>query len=275
MNTSGGEDNQTVRQLLERATALDPNSGRAYALLAMTNVFEWFRTGSAACLTGARELAKRSVTTDNEDCWCQFALGFACLHLKEFDEAQIHYLRAVALNPNDADIAAGMGEFLTYIGRPEEAIEWITRAMRLNPFHPPSYWNDLAGAYYDARQYHDAVTAIMQMPQPFRWHDVCLAAYYAQIGDRIRARSHAEAVVQRWPDFSSRQFLSGEPYKHEADRAHNLDGLLKAGLPRVKSLQASGTPGRRSITRGEPGRQALPVEAGRDFTRQLSRCAHL
>ena len=110
---------------------------------------------------------------------------------------------------------------------PEEGIEWITRAMHLNPFHPPSYWNDLSAAYYDARQYQEAVTTIMQMPQPFRWHDVALA----QLGGLTRARKHADAVLRRWPDFSSRRFLSGEPYKNEADLAHNLDGLLKAGLP--------------------------------------------
>jgi adenylate cyclase len=110
---------------------------------------------------------------------------------------------------------------------PEEGIEWITRAMHLNPFHPPSYWNDLSAAYYDARQYQEAVTTIMQMPQPFRRHDVARA----QLGDLTRARKHADAVLRRWPDFSSRRFLSGEPYKNEADLAHNLDGLLKAGLP--------------------------------------------
>ena len=231
MDASGGENNEVVRQLLERAIELDTACGRAYALLAMSYNYEWFRTGTPSSLTKAYELAKRSVAADSQDSWCQFALGFACLHLKEFDEAQIHYSNAIALNPNDADIVANMGEFLTYIGKPDEGIEWITRAMRLNPLHPASYWNDLAGAYYDARRYREAVTAIMQMPQPFRWHDVCMAGYCAQMGDLARARRHAATVLKKWPDFSSRRFLSGEPYKHEADLAHNLDGLLKAGLP--------------------------------------------
>ena len=231
MDRAGGEHSEVVRELLERAVTLDPDFGRAHALLAMSYIFEWFRTSSADCLAQAHELARRAVVCDNQDCWCQFALGFACLHLKRFDEAEVHYSHAVALNPNDADIAANMGELLTYLGRPNEAIEWIIEAMRANPLHPPSYWNDLAGAYYDARRYEDAVSAIMQMPQPFRWHDVCLAGYRAQMGDMERARRHARAVLKRWPDFSSRRFLSGEPYKHEADLVHNLEGLLKAGLP--------------------------------------------
>ena len=71
----------------------------------------------------------------------------------------------------------------------------------------------------------------MQISQPFRWHDVWLAGYCAQMGDLERAREHAKAVLKQWPDFSSRSFLSGEPYKHETDLINNLESLLKAGLP--------------------------------------------
>jgi cytochrome c-type biogenesis protein CcmH/NrfG len=77
MNASGGENNEVVRQLLEKATGLDPDCGQAYSLLAMTYIFEWFRTESAACLTKAYEVASRSVAADSQDSWCQFALGFA------------------------------------------------------------------------------------------------------------------------------------------------------------------------------------------------------
>ena len=114
MDTAGGENSEVVRELLERAIELDPAFGRAHALLAMSYIYEWFRTNSSACLTKAHELAKRAVVLTTKK-WCQFSLGFACLHLKRFDEAEIHHSNAVALNPNDSDIAANMGELLTYV----------------------------------------------------------------------------------------------------------------------------------------------------------------
>jgi hypothetical protein len=41
-----------------------------------------------------------------------------------------------SLNPNSDLIVVQQGELLTWLGRPEEGIEWIKRAMRLNPYHP-------------------------------------------------------------------------------------------------------------------------------------------
>ena len=45
------------------------------------------------------------------------------------------------------------------MGQAEEGIEWILKAMRLNPYHPGRFWGLLGRAYFPARRYDEAVEA--------------------------------------------------------------------------------------------------------------------
>jgi predicted Zn-dependent protease len=67
--------------------------------------------------------------------------------------------RALSLNPNSDLIVVQQGEVLTWLGRPEEGIEWVRRAMRLNPYHPERFWSHLGRAQYSARVYADAIAS--------------------------------------------------------------------------------------------------------------------
>ena len=67
------------------------------------------------------------------------AVNLAVHH--DHDKALYHQERALALNPNDDLIVVQQGELLTWIGRAEQGIEWIQKAMRLNPYHPERFWS--------------------------------------------------------------------------------------------------------------------------------------
>ena len=231
MGATGDRENETVQALLLRAISLDPNCARAHAELALTYVFDWLRSDALEDLDKAFDAARAALTADDQDSWCHLAFGFACMHRRLFQQAQEHYELALALNPNDSEVIANMGELLSYRGKPEEAIDWIKEAMRLNPLHPAYYWNDLAGAYYHCHRYRDAIAARLRMLQPFYAHDICLAACYGQLGDTVHATQHAEIVLKNIPNFSARAFVAGEPFEREADELHLLEGLHKAGLP--------------------------------------------
>jgi adenylate cyclase len=148
----------------------------------------------------------------------------------EFERAHQHYDRAIMLNPNDATCLTAMGWALGFTGRPNEGIEQIRLAMRLNPFHPPWYWEDLAIVLYVARRYEEAIDAnrrISATPRP--WTLARIAACYAQLGESERARSYAADATRQDPGLRlSRQDL---PYTRSADAAHWLEGMRKAGIP--------------------------------------------
>ena len=132
------EDNAAARDLFEQARKIDPNYARAYAGLAWTYEldydFEW-TDDDEKTLKLALEMAATAVRLDPNDSQAQWALGWAYLYNRQYDQAMAHYLRARELNPNDAEVLAAMGSLLIYIGQPKQAIDQEKEAIRLNPNH--------------------------------------------------------------------------------------------------------------------------------------------
>lgn len=62
--------------------------------------------------------------------------------LDRHDEALVHSERSITLNPFDGDVLAMHGQILTYLGRAEEAVPWVEKAMRYNP-QPPRYYRQI------------------------------------------------------------------------------------------------------------------------------------
>ena len=146
-----------------------------------------------------------------------------------YDKALYHQERALALNPNDDLIVVQQGEVLSWIGQAEEGIEWIQKAMRLNPYHPENFWSHLGRAYFVARRYGEAVKAFQRRSRTGQTHLAFLAACYAQLGDGPKARPRSYCNGR--PDFSIERFIATQHYKHESDREHHRAALVKAQLP--------------------------------------------
>jgi class 3 adenylate cyclase/TolB-like protein len=221
------------RRLFERAIELDPEYGQAYALLAHSVFLEWFRdmTGSDTGLERAFKLAKKAVALDECDSTCHFSIGWICLFHEFFDLAEQHYRRALELNPNNAEQVVRMGSLNVFLGKPDEAIGWLSQARLLDPyFEPDSYWHILGCAHFIARRYDDAIAALSRAPISF-WTQAYLAACSA-LGEKAeRARALAAEVLRLSPDFSLNRLAAKEPYKSSIDREHLISGLRKAGLP--------------------------------------------
>jgi adenylate cyclase len=150
----------------------------------------------------------------------------------DFDKAVHHQQRALALNPNDDLIVVQQGEIMTWLGQGEEGIEWIRKAMRLNPYHPERFWFHLARAQFVAKRYADAVESLRHISAPDELHHALLAACYAQMSDTEHAALHAAGVIKRIPGFAIREHcLPTLHFRHETDLAHYLEALRKAGLP--------------------------------------------
>jgi adenylate cyclase len=172
-----------------------------------------------------------ALSLDDNDADVHRILAAANVTFNEHDKAAYHQDRALSLNPNSELIVVQQGELLTWLGRPEEGIEWIRRAMRLNPYHPERFWNHLGRAQYTARAYADAVASFSKLTAPDHAHHAFLAASSAQLGNRTAAAAHAREVVEREPTFTAQTFLRTLHYRQPADAEHLREGLIKAGLP--------------------------------------------
>jgi adenylate cyclase len=228
------EDNREARRLYEQAIELDPDYARAYASLAWTYLVEhaerWVGPEDQP-LERALDWARRGVMVNPASHSNHLALGQVCLSKGLHDEALEALQTAIALNPNDADGYVFLAQALNRAGRPEEAISLVEKAQRLNPAPPPWYASNLGVAYYLARRYDEAVTALRRGrplgPMAYRW----LAASYAQLGREQDAKVAAEAYLKLTPDFSLARHLEMLHFQDAADLEHYAEGLRKAGLP--------------------------------------------
>jgi adenylate cyclase len=228
------EDNVQAQRLLDRAIALDPNYGHAHAwkgcVLGQTWVHDWCADRDATMRQVFAEL-EVALGLDDNDADVHRILAALSLMRKDHDKAAYHQERALALNPNYDLVVVQQGELLTWLGQPEEGIDWIRKAMRLNPCHPERFWSHLGRACYCAEQYAEAAEAFSRITRPDHTHHAFLAASFAQMGNAVAATAHTAEVIKREPNFSVAGHLTTQHYKREIDRQRHADGLLKAGLP--------------------------------------------
>ena len=228
------EDNAAALQLLQRAIQLDPGYAHAHAwkacVLGQAWGYGWCEDRDALEKIIVEE-AGTALALDDNDSDVHRILAAIAVTRHEFAKAMHHQERALRLNPNDDLIVVQQGEILTWSGRAGEGIDWILKAMRLNPYHPARFWGHLGRAYFVARQYGDAIAAFRHIAAPDVGYETFFAACHARLDDLAVAQAHAQRVLTQVPRFSIDRYLDTTMhYQQPADRAHHRESLLLAGL---------------------------------------------
>ena len=229
--------NSKARRLAEKAIDLDPGYARAYIMLAWVdlNAYRWkWSDDPEKSLEQAYEMARKSIELDDSDSWGHWALGVVYLYRGDHEDAIAQYNKALALNPNDADVMAHMGLPLTFAGQPKQAIEQLKRAMRLNPAYPAWYPWIQGWAQVVAEQYEESIASSKEAAA--RFSDVAeihrnLAVAYHYLGRTSEARLEAEESLRIDPEFTLDDLEASLPFADSADLERFLLALRESGLP--------------------------------------------
>jgi adenylate cyclase len=139
--------------------------------------------------------------------------------------------RAVALDPNAADIHTLYAHTLRFAGRQEEAIPEYKKAIRLNPIPPSYYLFGLGMSYSLSDQHPEAIIwcekAVRQDPDSFM-ANLILTAVYSMAGRDEDARTQAEEVLRLNPKYHLARSKKRATAKYK-DKW--FAALSKAGLP--------------------------------------------
>lgn len=197
------KDNKAGLKLAESAIESDPHFARAYAIVgwAHLNDWQWYGVDNPQeSLRLAEEFARKAISTDPSEPEGYTALGYLLLYKRQHEASLAMLQKGLEVNPNYADLIAGMADPLLFCGRPEEAVKWIKRAMRLNPFHPNWYYFQKGIAHYVAKQYEETIATIKQA-SPIGEARRLMAASYAYLGDMDNAQARSQEVLKGQPDF--------------------------------------------------------------------------
>lgn len=240
---STAADNAQAQELISRALALDPNYAHAHAwracILGQCWVNGWCGDKDALWGQISAEL-EQALALDDNDADVHRILAAVNVNNNALTTARYHQERALSLNPNYDLVVVQQGELLTWLGRPEEGVEWIRKAMRLNPHHPERFWSHLGKAHFAARQYGEAIEAFMHLSAMDHTQHAFVAACYGWLGDGVAAAAHIGKVRALAPDFGLEAFLGTLHFAEAADAQHVREGLVRAGAEAEETVAVSG-----------------------------------
>lgn len=257
-----------ARTIFEEVLARDPASARAHAGIALSWFNEWscqfwdrFDENSQLAYVHAH----RALDLDDGDGMVHLVIAKVQLFRRAYESASWYLDRAVALCPNDADLLVQAALCEIYLGRPETAINYVTRAIRLHPYHPDLYFAIGAFAHFFARDLQAAMAMGAKADRvPFVDASAFTASALAHAGMIEDARL---ALTKFYADFDAkilfgrpadpgeavRWLLRVNPFRRPEDAGWLAEGLSRLDVTDAPAARRRATTETARMARTGPG----------------------
>jgi DNA-binding SARP family transcriptional activator/Tfp pilus assembly protein PilF len=236
------ESFQNAEKMFERAIELDPEFAAIYTWRIYWEIFwigqSWVKDPTEEVKT-ANQMVRDALKRDPDDALALAMTGhFQAFIEHNFDAALDLHQKAYQLNPYSSMVLLLNSFTFSYCGQPENAISRLAELNQLAEFeerHKFFYYLANSVAHTFNKDYELGV----------KWGKKCISdtpgftngykpiiCCLGHLGKAREAVAFISELSRLDPEFSIEQIARVYPFKHDADRDHYIDGLLKAGVDR-------------------------------------------
>jgi len=205
------DDGRKAYAYLRTAVQIDPNHAQAWDLLAHIYNYhpEWIefsgkhvRAREEQARAKAEEAARRALAIDDSVIWAHIVLARLSIEREwNWRDGEAELRSAMEATPNAISTLMFAGEYFSALGRHQEALSSVLRAVELNPTNPAAYFK-VSIVLHNARRFEESIKyakLALEMEPTFEPAHEVLALTYAQLG------RYSEAIKEFEP------FIGGRP----------------------------------------------------------------
>lgn len=226
------QNNKKALSLFTQATEVDPNYARAFAwkTCSLANNSEWFPNDMPPnWMEDAFASVNRAMELDPDDPEAHRILGAIKLMFEgDMDKAIFHHKKAIEICPSDTFHLARYSVLLSYLGKPEEAMGQIEKALRINPFGSDLMFETQGVCGYLLKNYNEALSSFKNMQIETRNSLFYAAACHNCLGQLEFAKNKLE-LAKTDSGMKIDKFVSTQLYQNE-----EISNELKKNLSSIE-----------------------------------------
>lgn len=226
------QNNKKALSLFTQATEVDPNYARAFAwkTCSLANNSEWFPNDMPPnWMEDAFASVNRAMELDPDDPEAHRILGAIKLMFEgDMDKAIFHHKKAIEICPSDTFHLARYSVLLSYLGKPEEAMGQIEKALRINPFGSDLVFETQGVCGYLLKNYNEALSSFKNMQIETRNSLFYAAACHNCLGQLEFAKNKLE-LAKTDSGMKIDKFVSTQLYQNE-----EISNELKKNLSSIE-----------------------------------------
>ena len=221
-------------QALELVAAREPDCGQAWSMLA--NLYSSnhgleivdYRTS----LEKAAEFAQKGVRLDPANRRARMILAYVRFMQNKLSEARYEADTAYHLYPDSLMVLDRIGWLMAMTGEWDRGLNWVDRAIKLNPYHRPWVRHALCLNGFRSGIYEEAYQATLSFTMPdFFWDQMLKASCCGHLGRIAEGQACIQALLALKPDFAGRgRILISRLIKFDEIVDRIIEGLGKLNL---------------------------------------------